>query len=106
MCCRRTVAMTVVRSLCAGPPRLRGGFVVCFVVSNDQVAELEYEVARTAIAHRQQVSRAEPVEHRNADPEERDAETLGALAAVRMRDEEIAALLFREVLEILEIADV
>ena len=47
--------------------------------------------------------RAEPVEHRQPHPEERNAEPLRRLAAMRMRDEEIAARRAR--LEILEIPD-
>src|SRR6516165_3074379 len=94
-CC----TVTVVQSVAVEPPRVRCGFVVLFVVSNDQIAELEDEVTRSAIADRQQVSRSQPVKHRNANPEERNFEALGRLAAMGVRDKEIASPVFRHVLK-------
>ena len=75
------------------------------VVGNDEIGDVEDQIAGAAIADRELVSRTEAVEHRKAGAVERNLQPLGGLAAVRMGDEQVAAAVLGEILEILEIAD-
>ena len=72
-------------------------------IGNEQVADGEDQIAGAAIADRQLMRGAEPIEHRQADAIERHREPLGRLAAVRMRHQEVATL--GAGFQILEVAD-
>ena len=80
------------------PPRIGGGLVIFLVVGNDEIGDVEDQVAGAAITNQELVAGTEPIEHRKARAVERNLQPLRGLAAVRMRDQEIAATLFREVL--------
>src|SRR5664280_3433196 len=54
------------------PPRVGGGLVIFLVVGDDEIGDVEDQVAGAAIADRELVAGAEPVEHRKADAIERN----------------------------------
>ena len=79
--------------------------MIVLVVGDEEIGDVEDQVASAAIADRKLVPGAEPVEHRKAGAMERNFEPLRGLAAMRMGDQEIAAALLGEIFKILEIAD-
>ena len=54
-------------------------FMAC---RHEHIADLEDQPARTAIADRQTVRAAKPVEHRDTHAKKRDGEPLGGLPSV------------------------
>src|SRR5664279_3928464 len=87
------------------PPRIGVGLVIFLVVGDDEIGDVEDQIAGAAVTHQELVAGAKPIEHRKAGAVERNLQPLRGLAAVRMRDQKIAAALLREVLQILQIAD-
>ena len=69
----------------------------------EDVGGFEDQVARALIADAQLVLAAEPVEDRETDPHQRNAEPLGRLPAVAVGDQQVGALGHR--LEVAEVAD-
>src|SRR5208337_1884337 len=69
----------------------------------EYVGRFEDQVARALIADPQLVLAAEPVENRKADTHQRNAEPLGGLTPVTVRDQKVRALRHR--LEVAEVAD-
>src|SRR5271165_698894 len=93
---RRLNCMTALRQR----PRFRRIFVrMC----QKDIADLEQELARTSIAKRDALSRAQAIEHRQSRAMKWNMQSLGRLSAVRVGDHQIAADC--EPLQIFQIAD-
>src|SRR6266702_8487945 len=86
-------------------PGIGGRLAIVLVISDDEVGNVEDQIAGAAIANRKLVAGAEPIEHREARAIKRDVQPLRGLAAVRMGDEQIAPSVLCEILEIFEVAD-
>src|SRR5208283_767534 len=69
----------------------------------ENIGGLENEIARALVADAQFVLAAEPVEDREADPHQRDAEPVRRLPAVAVGDEQVGAL--GHGLEVAEVAE-
>ena len=61
------------------------------VMGQQQIADLEYQLSRSAIAHNDFVRRPQSVKRRNSNAQERHMKALGHLPAMRMRDQQIAS---------------
>ena len=86
-------------------PGVRRRFVMFFVIGDDQVGDLEDQIACSAVSDGKLMPGAETVEHRHARTMEGNAQSLRGLTTVRMGHQEIAAARQSEALEILEITD-
>src|SRR5690348_4238256 len=73
--------MGIIRRLARSAPTFGARLVR---VGDEDVADIEDQVARCAIADRHLMSCTQPVEGRDAEPKERDAKPVGRLASVRM----------------------
>src|SRR5208337_4790961 len=79
--------------------------MVFFGIRHDQIAEIENQIPRAAISHRNKMPRAQPVKHGQPHTIEWNLQAFGGLPAMGVRNEEIAAPILCEGLEIFEIAD-
>src|ERR1035438_5224049 len=94
------VAVMVFSAIPEGIEVIGGGEVQ---IRLKDIGDLEDQVARALIENGAFVLGAEPIEDWKTDPHERNAETLGGLAAMAVGDKQVAAE--GEVLEIHQVAD-
>src|SRR5208282_6530075 len=82
------------------PPGVGRRLTILLVVRDNQIGDIENEIAGAPITDQELMPRTEPIEHGKTGAIERDTQSLRGLPAVGMGDEEIALPRLRAVLEI------
>src|SRR5271168_3265764 len=78
----------------AKPPGIGRRLTILFLIGNDQIGDIEDQIARPAIADQELMPGAEAVEHRKPGAIKRNTQSLGRLPAVGMGDEKSQSLAF------------
>jgi hypothetical protein len=93
---RRVIFMTGLRQAPTIGRRFMG-------MPEEDIPDLEYEIARAAIAHRHMLPRTQTIEHRQTRPVKRHMQSFRDLPPVRMGDHQVATR--SALFQIFEIAD-